>query len=516
MPRIKEIGFQTNAPGPVQTRRLSGEDMAGGNLGVALATGAKSVTEFADVMAKRAEQDEVSDLHAKIAKAHADFTTGLQETIRTAKPGDKEVVSNFIKNFDDYMGGIGENVSTRAGREYFTQASAQLRAHFAETAFEGQSHLAGVKAREDAMTAVDQYSSSLINDPSSLKTVIGLHQKGLDLLVQKAGMSTEDATKLRFQQQTELYKSAIRGWIKVNPDVAKQKLDSGEFDSHINGDIKNQMFGEVKVQENANEVQKERAEKAAKKAVEAAREVTKNDFIARVEKNELEPQMVLDSNLDAAEKEHYIRLIKTTQSEKIKTDPAVFIDTLNRIHSPESDPRHLSNEDDLIPLVGKGITFENLQQFRGEMQGRKTEAGAIEAEMKKGVLDSAKGYLTKSNPLTGLRDPIGDEQYQRFLSWFLKEASEKRKNGKSAGDLYNPDSADYLGKGIRQFMRSQDQQMKDLIKMNTPGRSPQSESQPGTPTTPLSPPGAGSAGATKVDPRRPDESPADYLKRIGK
>jgi hypothetical protein len=65
-----------------------------------------------------------------------------------------------------------------------------------------------------------------------------------------------------------------------------------------------------------------------------------------------------------------------------------------------------------------------------------------------------------------MRDPKGDEQLQRFMSWFLPQYQQQRQSGKTAVQLLNPDSPDYLGKGLQQFTRPRAQMMKDIVDSN--------------------------------------------------
>jgi hypothetical protein len=506
MPRIRPVELREGVAGPIDRRRLTGDDIDGGAGKMVSAIG-QGVGAVGEVLGKREEQAELSDLHAKFAKTYADFSNQWQETLRTAKPGDKGIVENFMKGFDDHIGEMESDVSTAAGRNFFKAHSAQLRADFTEKTVQGQAHLAGVKAFQDVKQAGDSYAATVLNDPSSLPKVVKYNSEGLDAAIQKHNLSSEQAEKIRNEQESDLYKSAARGWIKLNPQVAKQKLDGGEFDQKISGDVKTQLYGEIRVAESAAAAEAERVKKAEKEALEAQREATKNGFVEKLQKNELAAQEIVDSNLDAAGKEHYLNLLKVRQTERIKTDPKVFLDTLARIHLPANDPKRLDNEDDLVPLVGNGLTFENLQQFRAEIQGKKTQSGEDESRQKVQVLNIAKGFLTKTNDLTGFRDPIGDEQFARWQSFMLTEDAKLRKDGVSAYDRYNPDGKFYLGNSVRQFIRSPQQQMQDMIRLNTPAK-------PAAPTTPTA--GNAPGGASpKNEPRRPDESPADYLKRIG-
>jgi hypothetical protein len=191
-----------------------------------------------------------------------------------------------------------------------------------------------------------------------------------------------------------------------------------------------------------------------------------------------------------------------------------MISLYQRIHLPDDDDKKLRDENELNKYFGNGLSMSDLNHLRDEMQGRQTTAGQIEGDLRKQVLEIAKGKLTKSNPLTGFRDPVGDEQMQRFMVFFLDEYKNQRAKGKSAVELLSPDSPMYLGKNINQFVRTPQQILRDMA----PKRAQPSDGMASTIT------GAQNAEAgtptfrapqkPKAGPRLEGESAADYLKRI--
>lgn len=530
MPQIKPYTPNVGAPGPAQTRRATGEDF-----GAAIGQGAQALgqatSQAGEMLQKRAEQSERSDLNAKMAKFHADMTNEWQETLRTADPADKTVAEKFNKKVDDQLGQIEGDISTRGGQLYFKQAASELQGHFSVTAAHGQAELAGIKAKQDYTQSLNDRSSAVINDPSSFELAKQQHSDGLSNLVATGGLSIEAAEKLKTTGERELAKSAIRGWIKVDPKFAQQQLDGGKWNTYIDGDVKHQMFGEVKVAEAGARADEERQQKEADRIMREKQEKTQNDFLQKLTSNSLSAKEILGSNLDAfgsGSKEQFIKLIEENSKGGVKTDPGTYISLFERIHSPEGDPKRIGNENDLNQYFGHGLNMESLNALRGEVQGKKTIDGTTESELKKGVAEIAKGMLTKSNPMTGIRDSEGDTQYLKFMTYFLKTYAEERQKGKSPIDLLGPDSPNYLGKQIRNYVRSQDQIIKDMIDIGTgsttprggglaapsPSPSPTATSGPSSTATPtpLAPPTV----ATGDKARKSGESPADYLKRIGK
>src|SRR5690606_2900911 len=129
-----------------------------------------------------------------------------------------------------------------------------------------------------------------------------------------------------------------------------------------------------------------------------------------------------NTSMTATQKEHYIKMLKTGLSPKeIKTDPAVITDLWRRIHLPDGDPEKITDPAVIESRFGNGLTIENVNALRAEMQGKGTAEGRIEADLKKAVWQTAKSAITGTDPLLGLRDPKGEELLSGWLSGFLVE-----------------------------------------------------------------------------------------------
>jgi hypothetical protein len=110
--------------------------------------------------------------------------------------------------------------------------------------------------------------------------------------------------------------------------------------------------------------------------------------------------------------------------------------------------------------LGHGLNYTGLTQLRAEIQGKRTEEGSAE-RLKKGALDTAKNMLTGTNPLLNMRDPKGDENYQRFMQEFLGAYEKARKSGTDMDEFMSMDGA--LGKMIGKYKRSPAQMMQDMF-----------------------------------------------------
>jgi hypothetical protein len=513
MPLIREYTADAAVGGPMETRQARPADT--GEIGNSLSRLGGVVNEVGEQIHKREAQSEISDLTAKMAKAHADLTNGLDSTLTGADPTDGKISENFMQSYDDQMDELGSNIQTPEAQRYFERANAQMRSHFQIKSMEGQANLAGHKAVQDHNDMRTDYSSSLVSDPSSFEQVRQTSAMALQAKVDNHMIDANTAQKLQ-REDDELYaKSALRGWIdKGAPESVKKSLESGQWDRYLAGDAKFQMMKEAEIGIHARDTEAKRKQAEQDQKAAEAQEKTENAFITKLyDPTGLSTDDVIKSNLDPAKKLQYLKLIDTSKDNKIKTDPGVFLNLLDGIHRPEGDPKKITSEDQLTQAAIKGqITIQSLDQLRKELSGRKTEQGVFESDMSKNFLDNiVRGKLTKANPQFGIKDPEGDERYQQFISWFYPEFQKQKAAGKSVQSLLTPGSPDYLGSNLQAYMRSPQEIMKSMY-APTPSPSP---SASGSATTP-SAAAKGSSSSSSKEPRREGESPADYLKRIGK
>jgi len=464
MGKIPTTTFRTTVAGPVVTRRITGAEISGAR---GLQELGRGVTALGDAIQRRDEQNEIADVTAQMSKAHADFTTQFQETFRTADPGDKTIAETLTRGLDDHLEQMRENVSTRGGRLHFQKSAAAMQAQFALTAGAGQAELAGAKAREDYLGSLTNSSAALLNDPTAFGMALERHGDTLDALVKGGGLSTKAATQLRAPGRTDLAKSSIRGWIRVAPEEAKTQLTAGTWDKFIDGDLKKQLFGEADTALRGRDVENARRNKADKDALKEAQRVIQNDFLQRLEGSKLTPRDILESDLEptgGGSKRQFLNMIDVQNKQKITTDSAVYGDVWDRIHLPEGDPRRLVDENELNPLMGKGLTVEDISRLRKEMQGQGTQKGKDEAILKTQLANIAKAKLVKTNPLLGIRDPEGESAYQSWLVNMQEEFNEEIRKGTIARELLDPRSPKYLGNSINQFQKTPKQIIESLSK----------------------------------------------------
>lgn len=171
-----------------------------------------------------------------------------------------------------------------------------------------------------------------------------------------------------------------------------------------------------------------------------------------------------------------------SNSKADKTYGKGFYDIYQRVHLPDGSPEKITDPSSLYSRVGPNgdLTVAGVDKLVGEINSRKTPEGAAEAEMKKSFLQLAKGQITGTNEGLGIKDKKGDELFLKFQANIFPAIEEGKKAGKTATQLFNPDSPDYVGKAINTYKRPMSQWYSDTIADNAGEPAPVA-AVPGTP-----------------------------------
>lgn len=148
-----------------------------------------------------------------------------------------------------------------------------------------------------------------------------------------------------------------------------------------------------------------------------------------------------------------------------KTYGPGFTALYQKVHAADTDPNRITDPTSLYSHVGpKGdLTVAGVDKLVAEIQGRRTPEGVAEGEMKSQFFKTAKAQISGSDEGLHIHDPKGDQLYLKFMAQALPAYDAGRKAGKSAVQLLNPDSPDYIGKSINTFKRPMDQWFGDVV-----------------------------------------------------
>lgn len=482
MPQIKEYQSRTEQGGGVN---FGSPPSGGAAVSRGIQQAGATIQDAADVMQRRAEQAETSDLSAKFAKLQADFTIdwngrmqkGLQgatageaagTTGSTDHPEGLGLAEQFVSDYDAAVAKLGDSISTPAGRRYFEQQNATLRKEFAVMADHGQAELAGAKTKANFMTVLNAQSSTLVQNPSSFEASLAMTDHTINTMVAQQHLPAKDAEALRVQARADLAQNSVRGWIRTNPAMAEEILNSGKMNAYLSGDAKHTLYGELRTELSARKADFAFQEDLKKKALKEAQDKAQNTILDKIYNGTFSIKDTLHGDgaiLDPDKKQTMIAIAKARQNEPEHPDPNVFREIITRIHADESDPRKITTEDQLQRIYSRGgMTWEQYKAGRDELQGRKTTSGQLESEFKKNLYKEAEVVLAKPDPLTKLPSPSGQQRYNQFVADVEMKVAQLKKEGKDPTAVLNPRSKEYMGGDNLQRLSIADQQ-KELLSL---------------------------------------------------
>lgn len=459
MAKLREYEQRTNVAGPVGERRATAEDIGGGG---GLSALGQSVSGIADVIHRRREQSDVSEIHAKFAKLDADYTVRWRETLAQDPTGDKGLMDKFLEDHQKDVEEIGTTVGSDAGRKYYTQKSAESQGHFTVMTDHTRAEQAGAFAKQRAVMAMDAGSSALIENPADYNRYRADHEKYVNELVATGALPAIKGEEMKRIGYERYSMAAMQGWIKLAPQEARKQLESGQWDSTIDAEHKMQLGHQITQAENAQRIEAERQRKEAERLKKERQEQINNGYIKDFSENKLSLKTVMDNDeLTYQQKDHWMQAFKAKTHEN---DEAGRAEVLRRISLPPGDPQKITSSDQIVAMVGKGqIKTSSLPSMFRLLEGKGTpEYDQAQAQLK-GIRDTYYGLIAKPDPVTKLPDPVAAPTWNKANIDFYDAYYTGKKAGKTDHQLLHPDSPDYVGKVFKKYQRGFVDKLKSTI-----------------------------------------------------
>jgi hypothetical protein len=453
---------------------------------------AQGIERFGNTLQHIADQRQQQQSELEQAQARSSLLVSDIQARRALQ--DDPNWQTYEARYRDQMGKAVEaaqsKITGRRNQEMFgAQAKLDLERGAAAVAEEAQRKRVDV-GHATTLSSLDALRTSSLQAPdeATRAAAVGAAHQLIQASVATGDLTAEQGAQLQKQWTASYSEGAVsmRPFAQQIEVLSKPKGTVADF---IAPDKREEMLQHAIL---AKQVEDQRALALQKQQQEEAQKA----FLARMQSGQLTPQDVLRSNLSpfgSGSKDEFLNMLKAHGGASGKSDPQTFNELFTRIHLPSGSAGKITNENELNDYMSKNLlSIEDLQKLRNEVQGNNTTEGDSEAQLKKGLFEVAKNALTRSNPLLGIQDPIGEENLLRFNSWFLGEYQRQRQTGKTPQQLLSPDSPDYLGRRLQSYVRSPQQIIQDTLESAT--RAP----------------------ATQAPARKQGETPDEYLKRIGK
>lgn len=489
MPQIREYRSQTSGPGVVKQSLISGEDVSGG-LGKAVQSLSSGVMDVVDVVAKQKKQQQDFEVEKMSFQEQLDLNDYMQDLKMKAPAG----ADGFTDQARTELERRREDILNKASSDYMReQLDMKLRRIHMGTMQDSIQFEAESKAKKDRLDveAIGNRTRNAVrmNPATSPKAI-----ESMNALIDATSLPSDVKMQWKAKELQDIRQNEIRGWIDINPVRAKEMIQTGTWSDDLSDDLRNTLENEADQGIRALEIEKNRTKKLNDDASEAKREAIKDDFIKKAIGGNLSAnEIVQNTDLKAAEKEHFLRQLKNNSfNMQARSNPALFNSMVEQI----SEGKIISDKQ-ILEKLGQGLTWSDVQHLRRELRSDDNSTVKQDKVFKKGLDDIAKGMLTKSNAM-GLRDPEGDVQLQKWRIFAAEQFQDGLARGLTTKQMTDPDSPDYIGKHLNKFTKTPEQIMKSVYNKYSNPANQLKEDQ-----------------VTKIEaaPRQPGESAADYLKR---
>lgn len=144
-----------------------------------------------------------------------------------------------------------------------------------------------------------------------------------------------------------------------------------------------------------------------------------------------------------------------------------FYQNLQAVLAPTNDPSYIHDTAKLLPSITPGengpLTNTGFSQLNAFEKMRGTPQGEAFAAQTRTFLEQMHGLISGSNRSTGVLDHVGDSKFDQYLQTALPSIQAGLNAGKTAAQMYDPKSPDYIGTQAMQFSRPVNERVKNML-----------------------------------------------------
>ena len=323
----------------------------------------------------------------------------------------------------------------------------------------------------DTLVAGEEAARKWIKEPNATEQA-KIKQDWFDVVDRSLAFGPEQKNKKKAQWDqwtaTEL--------ISVDPTAARVALEKGSF-PELDPTQRQTLIRSAEVVE-------ARRDRLVIQEKLARQETTKQDFVKKWSSDTLTTKEILSSNLDAADQEHYLKLMEVKEGKPFVEDPRQVAHVLEdirkgKITSNQQIEKIYIND----AKKGTGLSYSSMERLQKELTDMETPDGRTLGHRKEKMFDGVKASIDKS--VIGLKtDPEGSFLFLQYQEWVDSQMAAYKAQGKNPHDLLDPADPRYLARpaAVAPFQRSLQDVMREMSErfkrpdrpVLTPGRQRQS------------------------------------------
>lgn len=468
-------------------------------------------------------REETSHGAATLLKVQLAKTQEWNELVNRSDPNDPTIGEKFRESTAALLDDLAPAFTTKRSQAWYEDQKAGLLKHFGDATVADQAALAGVAAKQNAEEAHVAATNIAELDPSSVPMLI----KNVDGMLSTftAHMDGVQGASVRSTLGPAMKKgivaAAFKGMVNRNPQAALEALDKGYGNEYLDSADRDKLRTDA---EQGIRTARVEASAAAVEARRVQKEAIDKDF-AVLTASTLQPdgstvypkdfpkqlQKLAEAGAEPGRVSAALNAYQQSVQDAVEgtyrtTDKPTFNSLYSRVGKAASDPEALT--DTRINLAYKQLSPKD-RALLLSMVPKAGAADSTEAHALNDMQEAARQLKPMIDKSTYMRvDPAGGARYQAFEYAAGEKFRALIASGKSPAEasriLRDPSNPE----GLQAMLR-------------TPGNPymlTNKQSQQAL-TTKYSPDGGGAAAVPSFgtqDKIRPGESPADYLKRIGK
>jgi len=426
---------------------------------------AAAVVDVGNVAQKFMEHREISQGAAESAKTLAGLDAKWNDTVKNADPNDPTIATKFREEtVEPVLEKLKSGFMTEGGQRFAESHVEQFRNHFVEKTSADMARLARVAVGQNIETLKNELSNAAINDPTSLKTSLGLVESSIGAMVDSSpNLKGVDAAGMKLElvgsTQKEIVKAAALGAIAANPEAGLKQFSSPEYSKYISGAELRQLEQQAKSVQRAAKIEENYAlqtQKMQKQDVSDAREgqylqkMTSDDPQERASFN---PKAIAnDFQLTREARERMLSMAE--RSTKPETDAkisrATSVELFNRMRNDDNaDPVKMKNWIDDAYSAGN-LSWGDRTSLIKEVEDRKTPEGLALAQDRAQFFKQYAGAIAGKfyDPVVGSPKLYAAERDARRVEQDLKQ------KGLDPHLAYDPSSEYFIGKKVQKWSGS--------------------------------------------------------------
>lgn len=482
MPKVPFQGVSDQPLRPLPQNRQSAEGANALAFGGGQAAGLQAIGAGLGQVADDAQKIALDIQLRDAERAARDGMTALSQGYRDILYGENgyfglngqnavDAQDSTAKRLTDLRDSIGKNMSEQSRRLFDASSIAQTNNHLDAMA----SH--AVKERDAAdvaswtsqadeamnLAAADPYSADVLYE--SRNTVRSMAQK----LGQFKGDKPETIQNSMDAADTTLLVGAMNSIIERD-NVAKATEFYNANKESINGKDRIAIEKHLGTAAKAERVDLEHQLTVAKQLADAEEQDNYDTLIDAVLSGDATAKDVIQSPVKGSHKTAAYNLMvaitKAGGQQNMRTDNATYIALLERIHLPDGDRQKLTNKDDLLQFVFRGLLApsgdNSIVSLRAEIDGGRSQGDdRVRNEAWVGINAAASELILPHGGMAKY-DTRGNTNLLRWRA----EARQIFDDGIAAGipvsKLSNPDDPEYAGRTIKNYMRTPAQVASDI------------------------------------------------------